>query len=92
MMLGISACPWDVSQFGQVNHWPFPWALLRLYPCISFRQDKTLVQSFVDELGCLSLQWEFYLDTGGGLLRFYFPNVITHVDSCKLPQCQLSES
>ena len=54
-MSGIGTYPWDGFWVGPVIGWPFLQSLL--YPCISFRQDKLCVKSFVGRLVSLSLHW-----------------------------------
>jgi hypothetical protein len=48
---------WDGFKAGPVIGWPFLHSLLHLCPCISFRQGKFWVESFVSELVFLSIHW-----------------------------------
>jgi hypothetical protein len=66
---GIGACPWDGSQIGWLLvDCSLSFCCIHLH-CISCRQDKFEVKSFVGGLVSLLLHWSFYLATGGSLLR-----------------------
>jgi hypothetical protein len=81
VVLSIGACPWDESQVKSVIGWPPPQSLLHPHACISCRQDKFWVESFVGGLVSLLLHWGSCLATGGGLLRFHIPSVVNHNES-----------
>jgi hypothetical protein len=65
---GIDICPWDGSHVGPVIVWPFPCLCSILHICISCRQHKFGVESFVGGLVSLLLHRDSYLAKGGGLL------------------------
>ena len=67
----IDACPWDGSQVELVIGWPFLQSLLHLCPCISFKQDKFWVESFVGVLAFTSLHFGSCLAIVSGLFRFH---------------------
>jgi hypothetical protein len=60
---------------GWVSCWASYWLAIpsvsaSLCPCISFKQDKFWVKSFMDGW-CLSHHWGSCLATGGGLFRYH---------------------
>jgi len=44
---GVGSFMWNGSQIRAVIGWPFPQLLLHLYSCVSCRQDKFWVESFL---------------------------------------------
>ena len=68
-MSGVSSLTWDGPQVGAVIGWLIPQSLLHLCPCISFRQDKFWVKSFVGGLVSLSLHWSLALLQEMAILR-----------------------
>jgi hypothetical protein len=69
---------------GWVSGWAGYWLAIFLglcsisCACISCRQDKFWVKSYVDGLLSLLLHLGSWLATGDGLLRFYISNVVSH--------------
>lgn len=47
-----------------------------LCPCISCRQDKFWIESFVGRLVSLSLHWDSCLAEGGSQFRFHISNAV----------------
>jgi hypothetical protein len=65
------------------------------FPCISYRQEKVWVRSFVDGLVFLLLLWVSCLATSGTLFRFHIPNLwvrakFTPIESGMHPLFQVS--
>lgn len=55
-----------------------PSDLVLSYACISFRQDKFGVQSFVSWLVSILFHWGSCLATVGRPLSFHIPSVVSH--------------
>lgn len=67
---GIGSVTWDEPLVGAVISWAFPQSLLSLYPLISFRQEKYLVEVFVSGL-VSPLHWKSFLASGGSHFSLY---------------------
>jgi hypothetical protein len=67
------ASSWEGAQIGLVIGSPFSQSLLSICTCISFRQDKFWIESFVGGLLFLFLHWVSCLATGDNQLRFCIP-------------------
>jgi hypothetical protein len=80
IMFGIGAYPWGGSLLGLV----FVWQVLQslLHPvcsssCLSCRQDKFVVKSFMCGLVSLSLHWVSYLATGDKVFMFFISTTVS---------------
>jgi hypothetical protein len=81
--LQAQQCQGVVLAIGWLASWAGYWlgilkvSTLSPHPCISCRQDKFGVKSFVGRLVSLSLQWDSCLTAVGGLFRFSITTAVS---------------